>query len=187
MDHHPKIEDLPLRHLGLEEVDTPRSSSFRGAERPPWPKIAAAKGADAWDLPPIVSFRHGEHRTLTSVPLNSRSANSRALTLLSVSTTTRRRKSSLRTHQTQSQREVPGSLIRRGEDTTRPLLLASTAGQTQLHRVPQEASPLPLASMAGQGRLCFAASRHHQKICDLYFICGDRGSLLASMLQPPES
>jgi hypothetical protein len=47
MDHHAKIEDLPPQLFGLEEVDTPRSWFFRGAERPPWPKIAAADGAGA--------------------------------------------------------------------------------------------------------------------------------------------
>jgi hypothetical protein len=102
MDHQAKIEDLPLQHFGLEEVEIPRSSSFRGAERPPWPKIAAAMNADAKDLPPIESFRRGEHHTLTGVPPDSRSTNRRAHILLSVSTTTRRRKSWQGTHRDQS-------------------------------------------------------------------------------------
>jgi hypothetical protein len=47
MDYHAKIEDLPHQLFGLEEVDTPRSWILRGAERPPWPRIAAADDAGA--------------------------------------------------------------------------------------------------------------------------------------------
>ncbi|KAK1605255.1 hypothetical protein QYE76_028928 [Lolium multiflorum] len=64
MDHQAKIEDLLLQHFVLEEVDTPRSCFFRGAERPPWPRIAAATGAGACDLPPIES----SHRVMEKIP-----------------------------------------------------------------------------------------------------------------------
>jgi hypothetical protein len=121
------------------------------------------------------------------VPLDSRSTSTGSSPLLPVTTTTRRRKNNPNTQQIQSQREEHGSLLRREEHPAKLLLLASTAGQKKLHRVPQKASPLPLASMAGQGGLRFAAPQHQQQLRDNYFIDGDGGSLLARMLRPPET
>jgi hypothetical protein len=45
-----EIKDHPLWLIDMYEVD-PRSSSYRGAERPPWPKIAASHFVVAWKLP----------------------------------------------------------------------------------------------------------------------------------------
>jgi hypothetical protein len=47
MGYHAKIKDLPLQLNGLEEVEIPRSWNLRGAERPSWPRIAAADDAGA--------------------------------------------------------------------------------------------------------------------------------------------
>jgi hypothetical protein len=51
VERHAEIDDRPHRHIELEEEENSWSNGSRGAERPTWPRIAAALLAVAWKLP----------------------------------------------------------------------------------------------------------------------------------------